>query len=136
MRLPDAKTHPTAMLTRFSSVTCPRCGHAAKPEVRGDAGALSLIPLVGRLAEVHAAATRTLHCRKCGEQLTEPIITKVQQAARTAKDRYDGWSRASAPDSAAASTCQRCGGTLAAEAKFCSGCGVPTASPGPEMRGP
>jgi ribosomal protein S27E len=74
------------MMTRFSTVTCPKCGHTGKPKVEGGAGALSLIPVVGELAEIHSAANRTLHCAKCGEPLTQSLKSKFQSLQAKAKD--------------------------------------------------
>jgi hypothetical protein len=66
------------MLTRFSKPCCPKCAHIGKPKVKGDAGALiSLIPIVGDLAQIQAAANRTLHCAKCGEALTQSVKAKA-----------------------------------------------------------
>lgn len=114
------------MLTRFSKPTCPRCGHTGRPEVKGETAnpVLSLIPVIGDIADAKDAANRTLHCAKCGEPLTQSLREKAVSLKDSIRSTAAHVTESIQNAAANRQLCMNCGSALPPDARFCAKCGT------------
>lgn len=109
------------MLTRFTTATCPHCGHTGKPTAKDPGNetthsVLNFVPLAGIAYTGWRGSQATLHCTHCGAQLTDSLTTKAAAALDKARDL-----------TAAIAAIQRCPTCSHPHppAKFCPECGAP-----------
>ena len=111
------------MITRYSIVKCPSCGHEGKPRAEApDAGPLGWIPgVIGMVVTAHEATAATLHCAKCGAAFTDSLQNKAMKVAVSAKTAASKF----LDELKTAPSCPRCGCAPLAGARFCAECGLP-----------
>jgi predicted RNA-binding Zn-ribbon protein involved in translation (DUF1610 family) len=122
------------MLTRFSTVTCPQCGHSAKPITKQPgsdnvSAALSLTGIVGTAYDAYRLTGAELYCPQCGHQFADSIQAKAKTTARSLFSRAKDFAAKTAAE-IQAPVCGACHQRIDdPPPAACPHCGVPLARP-------